>query len=277
MVCTLTIIIPTFNSELTLHQALESLRNQTFDDFEILVIDGKSSDRTVSIAEDYCQRDKRINCVSERDTGVYDALNKGIEKAKGEWIYILGSDDRLSDENVLHNIFSYPGLREADVLYGNVHSKRFGGIYDGQFTSEKILTSNICHQSVFFRKEVFNLVGKFDTRYKVYADWDHNMRWFFDHRISKHFIDQVIAEYEDGGFSSSHYDELFSNEKVYNYLNYGGNTLRLQRRISLFCHEFARSVYRGRIKQLGKLICLGPKLFTYQRNTKRGLAVEANR
>ena len=87
----LSIIIPTFNSANTLRRALDSIIGQTLNDLEVLIMDGVSTDQTLDIAKTY--NDNRIRIFSEPDNGVYDAMNKGIDKASGEWLYFLGSDD----------------------------------------------------------------------------------------------------------------------------------------------------------------------------------------
>ena len=91
----ISIIIATYNAEETLHDALESVLNQSFQDWECLVVDGASKDNTVKIIEEFCKHDKRFRFISEPDKGIYDAFNKGWRMAKGEWIYYLGADDLL--------------------------------------------------------------------------------------------------------------------------------------------------------------------------------------
>ncbi len=95
------IIIPTYNSAKTLSKCLDSLVNQTFQNFEVIILDGKSSDDTVSISLRYTDIFKNIRLISERDKGIYHAMNKGIEMAKGEWLYFLGSDDYILENSTL--------------------------------------------------------------------------------------------------------------------------------------------------------------------------------
>src|ERR1700744_2888998 len=132
------IVIPTYNAETTLSRALDSLLGQTFQDFEVLIIDGLSTDKTTAIIGDYAARDKRIRFISEKDNGIYDAMNKGIDLAKGDWIYFLGSDDQLYKKDVLASVFTGEVNLSSDVLYGDVYSPVFKGIYDGEFDAEKI-------------------------------------------------------------------------------------------------------------------------------------------
>jgi glycosyltransferase involved in cell wall biosynthesis len=227
------IVIPTYNSEKTLQRALDSVLEQTFPDFELLIIDGLSTDRTSSIIGDYAARDKRIRFVSEKDKGIYDAMNKGIDLAKGDWVYFLGSDDQLYKNDVLASVFTKEENLSSDVLYGDVYSSLFNGIYDGEFDEEKILNRNICHQAIFFRKEVFNKIGKYNLKYKGYADWDHNFRWFFSGRLSHRYVSTVIADFSAGGFSHASEDLAFKRDKVLNYLLSGKRQLLLKRKLGL--------------------------------------------
>ena len=90
------IIIATYNSEKTLRRALDSVLNQTYQDWECIVVDGASKDNTIEIVKEYVSKDTRFRYVSEPDHGIYDAFNKGWKMAKGEWVMYLGSDDRYS-------------------------------------------------------------------------------------------------------------------------------------------------------------------------------------
>lgn len=208
-----TIIIPTFNVESTIEISLKSILKQSFIDFEIVVIDGLSEDDTLIILESYSSKYSNIRVISERDNGIYDAMNKGIDLAKGEWLYFMGADDSFYKENVLQKIYENTFNKKNDVIYGNVFSNALGGIYDGKFSYSKITKINICHQALFFNKRVFKVIGNFDLRYKVLADWDHNLKWFFSSKIENIYIDLIIANYGEGGFSSKNEDILFNRDK----------------------------------------------------------------
>ncbi len=205
----ISIIIPTFNSSKTILKCLNSIIEQTFKNFEIIIQDGLSNDDTVDKIKGI--NDNRIRLYSEKDTGIYNAMNKALIKSEGNWIYFLGSDDYLYSNTVLSNITKY--FNENHVVYGNVYSSRFNGIYDGEFDSIKIQQKNICHQAIFFKKEVFKILGNFNERFVSLADWEHNIKWFFSKRIKKMYINLVIANYSDDGFSSTNPDIFFNNIK----------------------------------------------------------------
>lgn len=212
----LSIIIPTLNSAKTLSITLESILQQSFQDFEILIIDGVSSDSTIEIAQSY--HDDRIKIFSEKDKSIYDAMNKGIDLARGEWLYFLGSDDSVYDNSVFKSIFSNSENFGFDVLYGNVVSPIFEGKYDGRFDLEKLFKKNICHQAIFFRKRVFDLTGSFNSNYKIFADWDNNFKWFLNPSIKNKHIDNVVAIFAAGGSSSICNDDIYEAEKEINFL-----------------------------------------------------------
>lgn len=194
----LSIIIPTYNSASVLPKALDSIVNQTFTDWEVLIMDGVSNDDTIKVAEAY--NDSRIRIYSEPDNGIYDAMNKGIKKARGEWLYFLGSDDWLLNDNVLHNVFAQ-GTDSYDVVYGEVDAPHLASNHSGEWTLQTI-DRNRCHQAIFYRRSVVRRLGGYNTKYKIWADYDLNLKWFFDKKVKKKHIPTVIAHYAEGGYSS---------------------------------------------------------------------------
>jgi glycosyltransferase involved in cell wall biosynthesis len=163
---------------------------------------------------------------SEKDNGIYDAMNKGIKLAKGEWIYFLGSDDELYNPGVLQQVASFISGTKADVVYGNVLVDGNAGwaadgdIYDGSFDIKKLLLKNICHQSIFYRKQfIVEHNISFDQNYPVCADWDFNVKCWAQGRFE--FIPQVIARFNAGGASTKEViDDEFGNEIVEKFIAY---------------------------------------------------------
>jgi glycosyltransferase involved in cell wall biosynthesis len=200
----LTIIIATFNGAQTVQKTLDSILIQDFQEWEVIVVDGLSTDNTVDIIRENARRDRRVRFVSERDKGVYDAMNKGISLAGGDWIYFLGCDDWLVNRKVLNAVFNEPGMASFDFVYANVISTSYKGPYDGAFTLDKLLSRNISHQAIFHKKALFDRIGKYNLRYKAHADWDLNIRCFADGSIRKSYIDIVVAEFGADGISSQH-------------------------------------------------------------------------
>jgi glycosyltransferase involved in cell wall biosynthesis len=202
----LSVIIPTFNSELTIKRCLDSLISQTHQNFEICIIDAASSDGTIEKIDRFRSKFKNIRILSELDGGTYDAMNKGIDLAKGEWIYFLGSDDEIYDENVFADIFKVNPDKNCGIIYGNVRIDgdtpwaKDGQIYDGEFSIKQLLDRNICHQAIFYRRKMFETLGKYNLRYPICADWDLNIRFF--PRTKPKYLNRIIANFYGGGISS---------------------------------------------------------------------------
>jgi len=215
------IIIPVFNAESVVLEAIRSIQEQTCGDWEILVQDGGSTDRTVAAIE--ALGDDRVRIVSEKDGGIYDAMNRAVKRAAGQWVYFLGADDRLYDNNVLADVAGALTARtEVRVLYGDVESTRWTKRYDGEFDALKIGEHNICHQAIFYHKSVLEKHGPYCTSYKSLADWDLNLKWFFDPECPAEWLDRVIAHYADGGSSSGGETDKFLTIKDLVYVRLAG-------------------------------------------------------
>jgi len=205
------IIIPTNNSARTLQNALDSIYHQTFHDFEVLIVDNLSIDGTTEIIMENCRRQPGIRFISEKDQGVYDAFNKGLRLAVGEWIYFLGSDDHLYHENILKEVFEKLRASDFDLSYGNVLFSNHKKPYDGRFNAEKLLEQNISHQAIFYNKRVFEKLGEFQIRYRIMGDWEFNLKCFFREGFKDFYLDLIIAEFGVEGISRQ-MDILFLRE-----------------------------------------------------------------
>ena len=164
------IIVATFNSGKTLRRALDSVLNQSFQDWECIIVDGASKDNTIEIVREYVKKDSRFRYISERDTGIYDAYNKGWKMAKGEWILYLGSDDELTIEGIETLIVNSDG---ADIVYGNTLFRKAGvSKLRLQISSKPKMGGFCCHQSLIMKRDLISRLGGFDMRYKILADKD---------------------------------------------------------------------------------------------------------
>jgi len=239
-----TIIIPTYNSDKTFTTCVESVLTQSYKNFEILIIDGLSSDNTVKLAKKFAAKHENIRWVSEKDKGTYDAMNKGIKMAKGDWLYFLGSDDTLFSMDILTKLL--PELNGFDIIYGNVLRKCFTDPYDGEFTKGKLFERNICHQAILYNKRVFKVIGNFNIRFKYHADWDHNFRWFFSRKIRKRYIPVIIANFSEGGLSSTRREIFFSGIRKWKYFVLTKNEIRLRDKIKIMRQELHNALYENR-------------------------------
>jgi glycosyltransferase involved in cell wall biosynthesis len=210
-----TIIIPTFNSAKFIEKCLNSVFNQTFSGFEILIIDGVSNDNTLDICKSY--NDSRIKIISEKDDGIYDAMNKGIKLAKGNWLYFLGSDDILFNNLVLEKVAKFITKAKVSIVYGNVKINGKTGwtnnslVYDGEFNLKKILIKNICHQAIFYSKSIFK-DEFYNLKYNVCADYDLNLKLFKKYKFK--YMAITTATFTGGGTSTINSDLNFNKANV---------------------------------------------------------------
>lgn len=204
----ISIIIATYNSAAFLERALRSVKNQIFKGWECIMIDGCSTDDTVDIFKKFAGNDERFSYISEKDRGVYDAFNKGWQKAKGEWIYYLGSDDELLPNglNVLLNISS-----GADIVCGSTIMRRLDGStkLKGLVPVDKAMPYSFgaTHQAIIMKRELIKKLGGFDLKYKIIADFDLLSRVFRAHVII-HETYAPIAYFQIGGLSADNFGIL---------------------------------------------------------------------
>jgi glycosyltransferase involved in cell wall biosynthesis len=198
------IVVPTYNAGSTIERALQSVLEQSFRFFEVLVVDNQSTDGTLDIVRRL--NDARIRVLSEKDCGIYDAMNKGIDLCRASWIYFLGSDDYLQDNLVLERIAGCIATGDFDVIYGQVIIEKTGEIYAGEFDARKLVFRNISHQAIFFKSNLFETIGRFELKYKICADHILNVKWFFNNALRKKYIDIIVATFGSNGVSSKEDD-----------------------------------------------------------------------
>jgi glycosyltransferase involved in cell wall biosynthesis len=190
------IITTTYNCGAKLDGTLESVMAQDFKDFEYLIVDGNSKD---GLQERLAQiKDLRIRSWSEPDKGIYDAMNKGIQHARGRYLIFLGAGDKLFP-GVLQQISQDLPKEDMAIIYGNVLWDE--KIYDGEFTKLKLSKKNICHQAIFYTRNIFDTVGDYDLKYRSLADWVLNMKCFGDSRIIIRYVPITVSIFEVGGVS----------------------------------------------------------------------------
>jgi glycosyltransferase involved in cell wall biosynthesis len=208
------VIIPVYNGAATLPVALQSVFSQDYPNLELIVIDGKSTDGTADILAAF-QANHVFTAISEKDQGVYDAMNKGIAMSQGDWLYFLGCDDCFFSDTVISQIFKNDHAANADIIYGNIVLTQSKEVYGGKFNKLTILKRNISHQAIFFRKEIFEQLGKYDLRYPIAADYVLNQKIFANSNLRKKYVNKIIAKFNETGLSgSTGGDKMFKNERV---------------------------------------------------------------
>ncbi|KBZ63818.1 PGL/p-HBAD biosynthesis glycosyltransferase [Mycobacterium [tuberculosis] TKK-01-0051] len=194
------IIVPTFNSAATLRACIESITGQTCTDYELVLVDGGSTDGTLEIANSFeASLGERLVIHSGPDEGPYDAMNRGVGMATGDWLLFLGSDDTLYESTTLESVAAFIRAHEpSDLVYGDVVMRSTGTRHAGAFDLDRLLfETNLCHQSIFYRRKLFEGIGPYNLRYRIWADWDFNIRCFSNPALATRYMDIVIAEYND--------------------------------------------------------------------------------
>ena len=197
----LSVITVTYNAGAVLEKTLQSLVNQTFDDIELIIIDGNSTDNTVKIIHQYS--DEIEYWISEADGGIYDAMNKGLAAAKGEYVQFLNAGDYYSDKQALADIFSDPNNRPT-LIYGDIKVMTITGHESyqkaGEFSLDALLkrgTGVLCHQAMFVRRTKAPLYNC-DYTYKA------ELNWYFDILETDSFtaqhVERPVVFYTLGGF-----------------------------------------------------------------------------
>ncbi len=223
------IITVCLNSERHIAQAIESVLNQTYHNIEYIIIDGGSTDRTIEIVKNYQHRFKgRMKWLSEKDKGLYDAMNKGIGRAQGEIVGMINSDDWYEEDAVEQIVRQYQNDSGIDVFYGDLYwvdgegkrtlSKPFKHIEQYTFYYWMPFT----HPTMFVKKSTYERMGLYDLNYSIASDYEFIMRCLHQHCIF-HYIDAPIANFRDGGISSNPLKGFKQSTKI--KVKYGCNFL----------------------------------------------------
>lgn len=200
----LSIVTINYNNKNGLQKTIESVQNQTWKEFEYIIIDGGSNDGSVEIIKN----NSIVNYwISEKDNGVYNALNKGIKVATGKYIIFMNSGDYFYDNNVL---FSVAPTFAADisVLYGNsIYFKEDGfkreEIFPRKLSFSFFYTSGINHQACFIKRELFYKYFFYNENYKICADWEFFIYILCKENESYKHLETFICHYDFSGMSSN--------------------------------------------------------------------------
>jgi len=199
------VIIVTYNAGQTLQKCLDSIFAQDYPAIELVVIDGGSTDGTTAILQGNAQRITYWK--SEPDEGIYHAMNKGTQQAKGDWVYFLGADDELLPEfsDMLRQLTD-----ASAIYYANVFAE--GKKRLGKLTTYQFAKFGPYHQAMVYPKAVFNK-HQFDTAYKISADFALTLKLSGDKAFHFVYLDYTIANFNHTGISGTQIDATFQKEK----------------------------------------------------------------
>ena len=218
-------------------KCLESVHNQTYPNIEHLIIDGASTDGTIEILQNYAKKGW-IKYISEPDSGIYDAMRKGVENASGEYCYFLNTDDHFYDKNVVKDVMKYFAETNVDACFGDLfpylvdknapYVKVFELNKPASFadivTKADILRRNIHHQTIFYNKKIFYNSSFFDEKLSSGSDWLLHCQAFIKNNYSFKHIDRTITCFNMGGVSTNSKNNPIKECEIvqkYLYNNYG--------------------------------------------------------
>lgn len=210
----ISIITVTYNSAATIANTLHSVLNQTYTDIEYIVVDGLSQDGTIDILREFEPNFKgRMHWLSERDEGIYDAMNKGIRMASGDVVGILNSDDYFTSDDVVARCAEAFKEDDVDAVYGDIHF-----INDGEpdkcvryYSSRRFSPGWLrfgfmpAHPSFYARREVFERAGLYKTDYKIGSDYEMMVRLFCKHKIRAKYLPLDFVTMRLGGLSTRNF------------------------------------------------------------------------
>lgn len=209
----ISIITVNLNNSEGLQKTIESVVGQTYTNKEYFIIDGGSIDGSIEVINEYATE---INYwVSEPDNGIYEAMNKGIDASKGEWIIFMNSGDKFFDNKTLEVIFNDKQYENIDVIYGNTLYKDTGKILipPDKITKSYFFNNTLCHQSIFTNREAFKKARKYNLQYIYIADRE----WLLHAKILNlnfQFINETISEWDPEGFCKNNPLALSSEVKL---------------------------------------------------------------
>lgn len=203
------IITVCFNSASTIRDAISSVISQSYPDIEYIIVDGGSTDGTLDIIRAHSSY--LSNWISEPDNGTYDAMNKGVHLASGEIIAILNSDDFYVHSEVIAQVASHFQRTKVDSVYGDLQ-------YVGKDNTDKVIRYWVSgtyqrrnflygwmppHPAFFVRRTLYKSLGCFDTRLRTSADYELMLRFLYKHKISTHYLPELLVRMRTGGASNS--------------------------------------------------------------------------
>jgi glycosyltransferase involved in cell wall biosynthesis len=216
----ISIITVVYNNEKTIKDAIQSVLGQTYKNIEYVIIDGKSKDNTVNLINEY--QEKLGYFISEKDNGLYDAMNKGILACTGDVIGILNSDDLYQDLDVINDVMEqFNKDPELDILYGDlvyvksedtakvVRNWKSKAYYNRFFENANVPP----HPALFVRNKVYKEAGLFDLDYKIAADYEFMLRIFRNNKFNSKYLNRLMVRMRLGGASNAGFSSIIKQNK----------------------------------------------------------------
>ena len=217
----ITIITATRNNATMIETTIKSVVSQNYSNIEYIIIDGASTDGSLEVIKKYAERyPKVIRYVSEPDTGVYEAINKGIKMSTGEVVGLLHGNDHFSSTTILQQVASAMADDNVPFIYGDVkytpvQSDKVVRYYSAaQFSIEKLLQGIAPpHPSLYMRKELFDKYGLYKEDYLIGADFDMFLRLMVVNKLEGRYLPLDMVTMTTGGLSTRVYHQIFTNNR----------------------------------------------------------------
>jgi len=204
----ISIVTAVYNREATIEDALNSVHQQTYRDVQHIIQDGSSTDATLDIIRSH--KNDRIDLASGRDSGIYDAINRGMQRAQGDVVGLMHSDDIFAHETVLAQIAHAFEDPQVDCVYGDLQyvasndTNRVIRHWKSGDYSREILARGWMppHPTFYIRRAILERLGDYDTSYQIAADYDAMLRWLWTGSIQPTYIPDVLVKMRVGGESN---------------------------------------------------------------------------
>lgn len=234
----LSVITICYNEKDTIESTIKSVLSQDFVDYEYIIADGNSNDGTMEIIQKHSGSFRKI--ISENDKGIFDAMNKALQYATGEYVFFLNAGDFLVDNKVFSSVFGRN--YEIDLLYGDVIFQYSNGIKFRRKTPDKLnenyfFIDSLNHQTVFMKRKLIEKIGGFDTSLKITSDYDLILNAIYNQNCKSKYINLPVSVFNLKGISSQkNYFEQQNNERMICLSRYfdAEKIQKMQRRKTLF-------------------------------------------
>ncbi|OAQ38606.1 hypothetical protein A5893_14430 [Pedobacter psychrophilus] len=226
----ISIITINYNNKIGLERTIKSVTCQDYINIEYIIIDGGSIDGSAEIIDKY--KSKINYWISEKDNGIYAAMNKGIAKSTGDYLLFLNSGDIFTSNESIASVFLNPNFKIIDIIYGNLSCIDKDGIvtvlsYPKKLSFEYFIYFSLPHPATFIRKQLFDTYGMYDESLKISSDWKFFLLMICKNNCSYKFIDITLSEYQLDGISS----------------NFENMTLIREEQVKVFVEEFPNIIH----------------------------------
>lgn len=251
----ISIIITILNGEKTLRGCLESIDNQLFTDYELVIVDGGSTDRTLAIIDESTITSKLVRVMP--GIGLYAGLNEGVRLATGQWFYFMGSDDQFYETATLQKVadlISSKNIRSG-VVVGNVQYTKQKSVFRPQLGSPYWLRHNVHHQGMFYSSDLFADL-RYDETLSISSDYELNLKLALNN-ITHYYIDIIIGAIGEDGISNTHINRSTNEINIIHARLFAGvtrlwivNFFRLKRKIFMVRRKYNLVDLKSRMRRL---------------------------